>query len=281
MSRVGLPLVFVAVGCLCGCFSFSAMSRAIPFPRSKSKDVALEPDTVFMDIAPITVPLGDHRVNEDIWTAIDEQVIPSRQRRLLQHNGFRVGLATGGSAPAELRQLLTNKKTNPQPYQARRRVGNPAVVTLAKEVPKWDFGMRFEDRTETREFRRVVGQLAVVPLLENETAVHLQCIPQVEFDDPEKWSRINPRLALAVQGQRSTETFDFLKFDIILGENDFLVIGCRLDAVDSLAARLFLTPDPDWPVQRLLAIRAGSPKKKTALPNPSATASLAAQAAAP
>lgn len=285
MSRVGLSLMLTLSGLgLGGCLSFSAMSRAIPFPRNKSADTSPEPGVVYMDIAPLSVPLGDRRVNDELWTSIDEQVIPTRQRLVLSQNGFRVGLAVGGRAPDELHQLLTQKKTNPQPYQSRRQSGNPSHVTLAKDLPNCEFELRLENRTERRQYRRAIGQISIVPTIEKDGTVRLQCVPQFEFDDPEKWSRINPRLALPVQGQRSTERFEALQFEMTLSDNDFLVIGGRFDSPDSLAARLFFSPDPDWPVQKLLAVRAGTfatkgTKAKAEQNTP--PASLAAQAAMP
>ena len=284
MSRLGRLLGVLGAFGLLGCVSLSSVGRAIPFPRSNLVSSSTHlPDVVVMDIAPLEVPLGDRFVNEDIWTLLDEQILPTKQRLRLEHNGFRVGLAAGGRTPEGLRQLLTSKKSNPKPYQSRRQIGNSSSVALARDIDPCEFEFWLDDRSEPKRYRRAACQFRLVPHVDHEGAVRLQFAPQLEFDDPEKWSRLNPRFALAVQGQRSTETLEPLTFEVTLGDNDFVVVGARFDAPDSMAARFFLSPDPDRPVQRLLAVRAAPLFKNSGTSSglrQASTHSLAAQAAA-
>src|SRR5262249_37732881 len=101
---------------------------------------------------------------------------------------------------------------------------------------------------------------------------------QIEFDDKEKWKRLDPKVALAVQGQRSTESFVALRWEVVLGLNDYVVVGTRFDKPDTLGFKLFVTPDSEKPSQRLLAVRAG--RLKPGKPSADTTKSaLAAQAA--
>ncbi|MCX7699991.1 MAG: hypothetical protein N2039_03870 [Gemmataceae bacterium] len=283
MPRIGLILAVIGTYSLLGCVPLSSVGRAIPLTRPKLMTASPEPPIIVMDIAPLVVPLGDRFVNEEIWTSLDEQILTTRQRHVLQQNGFRVGLAAGGRTPEGLRQLLTGKKTNPNPYQSRRQEGNAASVTLAKGIDECEVELHLNDKPEIRRYQQLVCQVKLVPSVDHDGSVRLQVTPQLEFEDPEKWSRLNPRLALAVQGQRSTETFELLNFDLTLGDNDFLVLGARYDSPESLAARFFLSPDPQKPTQRLLAIRAAPLSKissSTSAQNNLRSQSLAAQAAA-
>src|SRR5262245_45704063 len=278
MRRVWIAILLVVSAGLASCMPIQSVGRSIGWVKPKINDLPKGPDTVFVQIAPLTVPLGDRYANEDVWAATDEQILPSEKRVRLQENGLRVGLIVSGRTPDGLQQLLTSKKSNLDPYQANRPDGGTVECKPLAEMAHCEFPLHLDDQTQPKSFETAKCRFEIVPSATSESKVRLVFTPQVEFDDKEKWKRLDPKVALAVQGQRSTESFVALRFEVVVGLNDYVVIGTRYDKPDSLGFKLFVTPDSEKPAQRLLAVRAGRLKPGKPAADTGKTA-LAAQAA--
>jgi hypothetical protein len=287
MRRAGWGIVALFVFGLPGCF-FARMDASSLWPsRSRSAEALSGPDVVFLDAAILEVPVGDRYVNDELWTAADEQIqsISPALRKTLEENGLRVGLV-GGRTPDGLLGLLTNERSNPKPSQYRRRTGNPATADLGSRDERCEFPLTIDGKSSTVGFDQAQCQLQLLPTLDPDGRVHIQFTPQIEFRDPKKWSRLNPVVALNVQSQRSTEPFTALRWEASLAPNDYLLIGARFDRPKSLGFKFLVSTDPDHPVQRLIAIRAGRFHVAGDLPHspgesrqPGTTKPLAAQAA--
>ena len=287
MRRTGLGFIALFALGLSGCF-LSRMDASSLWPsRSHSAEAAPGPDMVFMDVALLEVPVGDRYVNEELWNAADEQIqsIPPSLRKTLEENGLRIGLV-GGRTPDGLLGLLTNERSNPKPRQWLRRTGNPAPIPIGSRLERCEFPLYADAKADPISFEQAQCQVQLLPTLEADGRVRVQFTPQIEFRDPKKWSRLNPAIALNVQGQRSTETFSALRAEVGLGANEYLLIGARFDRPKSLGFKFLVSTDPEHPLQRLIAIRAGRFAAAGDLPHSPAearptgkTKPLAAQAA--
>jgi hypothetical protein len=278
MRRISVAILVGSCACLASCMPIQSVGRSIGWVRPKINDGPKGPDAVFVQVAPLTVPLGDRYANDEVWAATDEQILPADKRVRLQENGLRVGLIVSGRTPDGLQQLLTSKKSNLDPYQFNRPDGGAIECKPLAEMPRCVFPLRLEEQTQVRSFDAAKCRFEIVPSLTADGKVKLVFTPQIEFEDKEKWKRLDAKVALAVQGQRSTENFIALRFEVVLGLNDYVVVGVRYEKPDSLGFKFFVTPDSERPVQRLLAIRAG--RLKTGMPPAETSKSaLAAQAA--
>jgi hypothetical protein len=146
--------------------------------------------------------------------------------------------------------------------------------------------LTLDGMSSTLGFDQAQCQLQLLPTVDAEGRVHSQFTPQIEFRDPKKWSRLNPVVALNVQSQRSTEPLTALRWDASLAPNEYLLIGARFDKPKSLGFKFLVSTDPEHPVQRLIAVRAGRfhvagdlPRSPSENRQPGATKPLAAQAA--
>jgi len=278
MRRISVAILVVSCACLASCMPIQSVGRSIGWMKPKLSDAPKGPDAIFVQTAPLTVPLGDRYANDEVWSATDEQILPAEKRMRLQENGLRVGLIVSGRTPDGLQQLLTSKKSNVDPYQFNRPDGGAVECKPLAEMPRCEFPLRLDDQTQAKSFETAKCRFEIVPSLTTDGKVRLVFTPQIEFDDKEKWKRLDPKVALAVQGQRSTENFVALRFEVVLGLNDYVVVGARYDKPDSLGFKFFVTPDSEKPSQRLLAIRAG--RLKSGKPTAEvAMSTLAAQAA--
>jgi hypothetical protein len=286
MRRAGLGLIsLLAVG-LSGCFLIRTEGVGFWSNRGRSIGSAPGPDAVFMDVSIAEVPFGDRYANDELWNYADEQLqsIPPSLRKTLEENGLRIGLVSG-RAPDGLNGMLTSKRTNREPMRSWRQSGNPATIALGPKPERCEFLLRSEGKSDLLVFEQALCQFQLLPTLEPEGKVRVQFTPQIEFQDPKKWSRLNPLVALNVQGVRSTEPLPALRWETALAPNEFLVIGAHFDRPKSLGYRFLVSLDPERPVQRLIVLRAGRftsafdlPSKPADQGKSSRTQPLAAQA---
>ncbi len=246
---------FLALG-MAGCFLFQQGGKSIFPNRSWLGSAVAGPDDVYIDVAVLQVPIGDRYVNDELWTETDEQVLSPVLRANLEDNGLRAGLVNGRT-PDHLLELLTSKRSNPNATHYRRLKGVSTTIDLASEIPICEFSLQSGGETRAIHLEQATGQIQVVPSMEADNKVHLTFTPQFEYRDLDKWSRLNPGVALSLQGQRSTESYSALAWELTVAANEYVVIGARFEKPKTLGFQFFVTPDQDRPIQRLLAVRAG------------------------
>src|SRR5208282_1114763 len=116
-------------GLLLGCASGQESHSTSWLDRFRQGAVPRGPDVVHMEVALIERPLGDNYLNRDLWTAADEQVVPSESRAILEDNGFRVA-QIGGITPADLQTLLTSKRSCANPQHLVMHAGKPTQLVI-------------------------------------------------------------------------------------------------------------------------------------------------------
>jgi hypothetical protein len=214
---------------------------------------------VQLDVAVVEVPAGDSFVNSDLWSFVDEQVVPLEKKALLEDNGLRIG-QVGSTPPAGLLELLTQKRSCPGPRRVSLppgKAGRPLDLGPPRE--RCLFYLRQDDQPVKRELEQVRCSLGIVPVFTEDGKVRLTCKPQMQHAGKGRtpWKPRADRSGWALQVTQPTETFDTLGWDIGLAPGEFLLVGARFDRPATLGHTIFVRTDEAVPVQRLLVIRAG------------------------
>jgi hypothetical protein len=254
MSRLRVALL----ACVCiapfGCFSDSSkrssswLDRFRPFAGSSGSDL------VAIDVAVLERPAGDRYLNVEMWQGADEQVLAPETRVALEDNGIRVG-QVGGLVPAGLQGLLTSDRSNNNARRFQRRAGIAAAIPVGGERIEFACRLVKDGKPTAVNFDHAQCTLEITPLLTAEGKAKLSFVPLITHGERKGWS--TAALALPGQGQRPTETYAHLRWELTAALNDFIVIGNRHDRPDSLGFRFFVDADENRAMQRVLVVRAG------------------------
>ena len=246
---------------LCGCFLVGCAS-GVAVQSSAFLD-SLRPsrgptgaDVVQIDAALIEAPIGDHYLNEDLWTVADDQVIPLERKAVLEENGFRIA-EIGGIPPARLQELLTSARSCIDSRRFHLHADTPTPISLGSSISECSFCVHQGGAEQPVTLEHAGCSLLVVPTLGDEGKTLLTFTPQIESGSPEKFYGAAPdRSAWIVQEQRPTVKYSTLSWEVGLDANEYVVIGARFDRVDTLGRTFFVRTDQPAPKQRLLVVRA-------------------------
>jgi hypothetical protein len=212
-------------------------------------------DVIQMEVALLERPLGDHYINQDFWAVADEQVVAAECQAVLADNGFRVG-QVGGLLPAELQALLTSERSDAHPRCRRLHAGNPTTLALGPALPKCAFEIEQDGQSVPVTLEQASCTLEVVPTLTSDGRVHLQFTPVVAHGDAALLPSPAPdRSGWALREQRPSEHYPDLSWEVTLRANEYVVVGGRYDAPQTLGHRCFIHGQDATPGQRLLVIR--------------------------
>src|SRR5262245_49837378 len=234
MRRCRVLVLALAVGVL-GCTGERVVHPVSWMERLRPFHSAGEQDVVQIDVALIEVPAGDNFLNGDLWQFVDEQVVPLETKALLEDNGFRVG-EVGARPPQELLELLTEKRTNPDPHRLLLRAGqSDRSLDLGPARVKSSFQIHQGEQSPVLNLDDAQWSLLTVPELLKDGRVRLTFTPQVRYTDRERmpW---RPRADHAgwTRETQATETYAGLGWDVTLAPGEFLVIGARYDRPGTL-----------------------------------------------
>lgn len=215
------------------------------------------PDVVQLDVALLECPLGDAYINDELWATADEQVLSPGRRGPLEDNGFRIG-QVAGITPGPLQTLLTSERSCANPRRIQMRAGNASTVVLGPIVPRCQFALVRDGERAEVVLDQAQCVLSVAPSLTRDGKTRLQFTPQVHHGDTAL--AIRPAAEQGrwmIQGQRPTENYAELSWDVALAPNEYVVIGTHGDWPRTLGHQCFVRPGEARPVQRLLVIRTG------------------------
>ena len=95
----------------------------------------LEPKRCLLKVAIISRPFGDPAINEVVWKAADEQIIPPKERRAWEANGLRLGRIIG-ELPLELEAIMndttSHQKVSPTDFFVES--GEPTLIKISDPV---------------------------------------------------------------------------------------------------------------------------------------------------
>ncbi len=255
--RHGYALLFGLLAALiAGCAANEPVLSTSWLDRHRPFQGPTGPDVVQIDFALVEQPVGDRYLNQDLWTLVDEQVVPfERNKGQLEDHGFRIG-RIGGSPPAGLLALLTSEKSCPKPRQTRRHAGDPATVLLGPALPQCKVSVGAGEHPDLLDLEQAEFALKVLPTLTGDGRTRLQFTPLVEHGKHGMTiGTAADRSGWMLQDQRQKEPFDCLSWEVTLAPNEYLIVGGRLDRPGSPGHVSFIRDTEKPPVQRLLVIR--------------------------
>lgn len=255
MRRLTVLILLLAAAFAVGC-SGAPMPTAW-LNRFRSSHNLAGPDVVQLDVALIEVPITNDRVNNELWTFIDEGSLPLEQKIAVQDSGFRVG-QVGSSPPPELQELLTSKRTCREPHRLQTLAGKgERALEIGPARAKCRFTPPGQD-SQPVELQQALCSVLVQPSFESEGRIRLRMVPQIKHAGKEKtpWAPKPDRSGWTMQIQDTPETYPACSWEVTLKPNQFLIIGARSDRPGTLGHEFFIRPDESVPVQRLLVLRA-------------------------
>ena len=249
LGLLAVPLVGCATGGPVGPTSWLEALRPFHGP--------VGPDVVQMDVALLERPLGDPYLNQRIWALADEQVVALEGKGVLEDNGFRVG-QVGGIIPEELKDLLFSERSNVNPRRLVFHADHPTVVKLGGAVPQCTFQVQQDGRALPVALEEAECTLEILPSLAKDGRVRLRFTPQVQYGRAALTRRpADDRSGWELKEERPTERYPALSWDVALAPNEYVLVGARFGAPETLGHQSFIRPDESTPVQRLLVIRTG------------------------
>lgn len=227
------------------------------------------PDAVFLEYAVIERPEGSVTIDRDVWSNIDELIIPAESRVLLTENGFRVGMV-GGLLPSELEGMISNPKSEIGHRQRRLYVNNQAALTINGPIGEAEFDLRTSSEAQptSLKFEQAKFSINFTPTHASDGRITLRCVPEVEHQQKKNW--LPNGGSIGWMNGASVESYDSLAWSVTLSPRDFLVIGAQRDSRAGLGRHAFCGERGKEKVQRLLVIRAGrlAPTETTLEPPP-------------
>jgi len=254
-------------GMLSGCFFGSNESSSSTWiKRLRPGNMPQGADLVYLDMATLERPWGDDYLDGPVWAGIDEQVLTSEKKALLEENGMRVGIVSG-IVPPELQAMLTSERFCINPRRSHLRLGTSHLANLGERKLTCELKVQPHLDAEKKSFTFQTAQLAIqiTPSTQSDGRLRLHIVPQVQHGEKAHWAAVNVggTNSWALNNQRPTEKYEDLGFDAMVGLNEYLVIGTRRQRKDSFGFHSFADPQARNPVQRILVIRTGQTQPNT------------------
>ncbi|HEV3166500.1 MAG TPA: hypothetical protein VGZ22_20920 [Isosphaeraceae bacterium] len=214
-------------------------------------------------LAVVSHPLGDNAVNEAVWRVADEQVIGPEARRVLDANGIRIGLFTGG-LPQELEDLL--HAPAPHKVDATEVIipsSENSLFAMGAGTPKTTLILGRDGHTIGKDYTDVCGYFRVTATHDG-PGVNLRFVPELHHGPVQhRYTADASTNPFSVQqfvlkdGQQE-DTLRELAAGLTLQPDQTAVIGCWPDRPGSLGHFLLTEPEAnsDRLRQKVLIIRA-------------------------
>jgi len=245
---------------LAGCATSLPEQTTALMPRWTS----LESDSLQIEIGLLRQPVGEPYFNTEIWREVDELVLSLERRLTLEANGFRVGVISG-NVPADLQQLLTNRKTCIASRRISLRPGHEHFLPLAPGEK--DLVLQVVERGDTiaQDFAKAVCGLMLRFELAEDGEMVVKCEPCVRHGVEQRM--VKPASDLSdwtMRSGRPEERYPGLAWEFSLSATEYGIVGGLLDRPQSLGYSS-MTGDKDGEsYQYLLVIRTVRPQVDSA-----------------
>lgn len=262
-TLAGVAVVLAVAGC-------SLSQRAEPrrdtfISRLGGGGQVIEPKRCALTVWILPRPLRDKVVNQAIWGVADEQSIAPETRRLLEANGIRMGVLTGG-LPVDVEAALNAKPPNRiDPAEFNVPEGANTLVTLGEAQPEASLFLNLDGRAFGRDYKDAGGWFRVTATQDGPTGVALRFVPEIhhgpirrQYDAVQNAAASMSAMQFMVKDGQQEDTLRELAASITLQPGQIAVIGCDPERRGSLGAFLFTHPEAnsDRLSQQVLIVRA-------------------------
>lgn len=235
--RARLFLFALFVTSLVSCATWDAPQETMMLPPPQ-----LPADGVVLEIEFVRVPAGMEAEAEQLWKEVDEQHVPSDQRRVLEANGLRTGLV-GSQIPLVLRGWLDAKKpvleqiaegTLPQGsdlflnrQRLQCRTGSRKKIVAAPQKSGATVVILNEEGQLVGEppFDEAQGMFLVTTYPHGDGRVRVLLTPLIEHGEAKQRFVPTPGM-ISVQLGREQREFDQLQIDSVVSPGQTILVTC-------------------------------------------------------
>ena len=229
----------------------------------RSRGQVIEPKRCALKVLIIPRPVHDKAVETAVWSSADEQVVPAEVRRVLQANGLRVGVITGG-LPAAVEGVINAPPPDKiDPAEFNLPDGSNTLVSLADSTPQASLLLNRDGRAFGRDYKEASGWFRVTATQDGATGVSLRFVPEIHhgavlrrYDSLSNGVGQNNTMQFMLKDGQEEETLRDLAATLTLEPGQVAVIGCDPDRRGSLGNFLFTKPEAnsDRLIQKIVLI---------------------------
>ncbi len=223
----------------------------------------IEPKRCALKVLIIPRPVHDKAVDSAVWSSADEQVVPAEVRRVLQANGLRVGVITGGLPAAVEGAMNAPPPDKIDPAEFNLPDGLNTLVSLAEATPQASLLLNRDGRAFGRDYREASGWFRVTASQDGATGVALRFVPEIHhgpvlrrYDSLSNGVGPHNTMQFLLKDGQEEETLRDLAATLTLQPGQVAAIGCDPDRRGSLGDFLFTRPEAnsDRLIQKVVLI---------------------------
>jgi hypothetical protein len=223
----------------------------------------MEPKRCLLKVAIISRPFGEPAINEIVWKAADEQIIPAKERHAWEINGLRVGRIIG-ELPLELEAIMndtsSHQKVNPTNFFVES--GDPTLIKISDPVEEAAVLVNRDNRIFGNDRKDVSGYFRATAQHEGANNITLRLVPEVHFGPIRRTFQTVPNAAaigaqeFQINNGQEEDTFGELTTSLNLEPGQIAVLGCRPEMKRGLGTLFFTqsVANSDQRLQKLILI---------------------------
>ena len=206
----------------------------------------LEPKRCLLKVAILSRPFGDPAINEVVWKAADEQIIPPKDRRAWEVNGLRVGRIIG-ELPMELEAIMrdttSHQKVSPSNFFVES--GEPTLINISDPVEQASLLLNRDNRVFGNDYKDVSGYFRATAQHEGPNNVSLRLVPEIHYGPIQGTFQTVPNAApigpqeFKINHGQQEDTIRELTTSLTLQAGQIAVIGCRPEQKRGLGTFFF------------------------------------------
>jgi hypothetical protein len=270
MSRFSSPILLwcAAVLALAGCTPIKPPGSG----KSPLLPARMSPQSSVLDLFFVRCPFNDPKLNQALWSEVDEQPFPAAQRLNWTRNGFRVGVVVG-KIPATLAQLMDLKDASTPrtrddlkqdvDFQSDARVvmrhlqirpGQRTEVICSGIYEELPMLLCEPDQVSGQTYRQAQALWGAKTRDEPDGRLRLELVPEIQHGNT-RVRYTGDQGVLRVEAGRARRVFDAMTVVSTLAPGQMLVLTSLPNRPGSLG-HYFFTDKHSGPLeQKLLVVR--------------------------
>jgi hypothetical protein len=223
----------------------------------------LEPKRVLLKVAIISRTFGDPAINEVVWKAADEQIIPPKERRAWEANGLRLGRLIG-DLPLELEAIVNDASSHHKvsPTDIFVESGEATLIKISDAVEQATVLLNRDNRALGYDYRDVSGYFRATATHEGANNISLRLAPELHHGPIQRTFQTVPNAAaigpqeFQINNGQKEETIRELATSLTVEPGQVVVIGCRPEQKRGLGTFFFTQPvaHSDQRLEKLILI---------------------------
>ncbi len=226
-------------------------------PVARSLAPVQQVEGVYLESVILERPVGDRFLDRDLWAAAQPVGSPEA-RVLLGENGLRAGVLAG-TLPPKFQALLESDSETLAGRGLTFATRKEEVLPTSGPNERSEFTLLADlaGKRTTVALKQTRCGILVRPEATPDRRVRVACEPQIQHGERQEYYRASADVtALVKHDEIPLARYQALGFDVLLGRNEYLIIGWQAEQSDTIGAALFGVESNGQPRQRVLVIRA-------------------------